>query len=44
MNDKLIDVANEIINILNNRELNYLEGLMILEIIKNHITKKVNGK
>ena len=43
MNEKLIDVANEIINILNKSEINYLEGLVILEIVKNHIIKKVNG-
>lgn len=43
MNEKLIDVANEIVNILNKRDLNYLEGLIILELVKNYILKKVNG-
>lgn len=41
MNEKLIDVANEIINILNKSNLSYLEGLVILEIVKNQSLKQM---
>lgn len=42
--DKLIKVANEIIDILNNRDLMFIEGLLILDIIKNELLKKVRSE
>ncbi|MEM0173683.1 MAG: hypothetical protein QXI16_04160 [Sulfolobaceae archaeon] len=41
VNDKAIKTGNEIIEILNNSDLNYLEALAIIETIKDMIFKKV---
>lgn len=43
MIDKLVDVGNEIIDILNNRNLNYFEAISILDIIQQNIKRKLNG-